>query len=56
MSVTVGEETTVIDLFSGAGGLSLGFRTAGCSMVAWNDDSGSEALKYSRNRLVALSV
>ena len=39
----------VVDLFAGAGGLSEGFRQAGCEIVAGNDDDPDAAATYALN-------
>ena len=44
-----GRQITAIDLFSGAGGFSLGFRTAGCHILAAADADATAGETYRRN-------
>jgi DNA (cytosine-5)-methyltransferase 1 len=46
----------VVDLFAGAGGLSEGFRQAGCEIVAGNDNDPDAAATYSLNFPEAATV
>jgi DNA (cytosine-5)-methyltransferase 1 len=44
-----GEPLSVVDLFCGAGGFSLGFHAAGCRIIAAADADAQAAATYSRN-------
>lgn len=46
----------VVDLFAGAGGLSEGFRKAGCEIVAGNDNDPDAAATYALNFPAAATI